>query len=716
VLLQHPNGYAYRIYPGLAIYLLISIFAIVLNRLLHILLFALSFFGIGLESGYAQTDFHVHTLQNTPKPFSIGRFITFYEDTHNQLSFDEVRQQRFTGKDAEIPNFNITKSTIWGKIAFTTKESADWYMCLDPATYNEIRFYSSNNGGSWQEEQFGNAFPNAKRPLAVNHYYHRLHLQPGDTFLVYFRIQDYYPMQLDMKVGSLEAFIVSDHNANLYDGICYGIMLMMLLYNLYLYITQRTVIYLYYVMYIFFSMCFTAYLTGYALHFPEPLMVIIHFAPIVPPAGFGIFGLLFTLKLFNEALGKRLKRVIVIFMFIAGADMVMSAIPSLVYLSENIIQPLGLILGILCITSAITAVRKKQSSGIYYLVGFGAYMLSLFYLILTAQGVLVANSFTWHALVTGSALESIMLSFALGDKVKVILREKEKAQEDALHQAMENERLVKGQNAILEQKVKERTLELEEKNKEILDSIHYARTIQQTLLAQAAFLQEHLPEHFVFFKPKDIVSGDFYWSTVIHEPGPAQGDVYLAVCDSTGHGVPGAFMSLLNISFLNEAINEKNIFEPNEVFNHVRERLIDTISKEGGKDGMDGILVRIDAQRKKVQYAAANNSPVLVHNNELTILNADKMPVGKGERTGTFVLYEIDVQPGDTLYLYTDGYADQFGGPKGKKFKYKQLDDLIFGNHQRSSEEQKQLLEQTFTEWKGNLEQIDDVLVIGIRF
>jgi serine phosphatase RsbU (regulator of sigma subunit) len=687
-----------------------------LNRLFHILLFTLLFFGSGLQKGYAQSDFHVYSLQSTTKPSSIGRYVTFYEDKTNQLSFDEIRQQAFAGKNKDIPNFNITQSTVWGKIAFTAAESADWYMSLDPSTYNEVRFYSSNNRGAWQEEQFGNAFPNEKRPLAVNHYYHRLNLQPGDTMLIYFRIQDYYPMQLDVKAGQIEAFVVSDHNSNLYDGICYGIMLMMLLYNLYLYITQRSIIYLYYVMYVFFSMCFSAYLSGYALHFPEPLMVIIRFAPIIPPAGFGIFGLLFTLKLFNEALGRRLKKVILIFMCIAASDAVLSSIPGCVHLSENIIQPLGLLLGILCITSAITAVRKKQSSGIYYLVGFGAYMLSLFYLIFTAQGIFSATSFTWHALVTGSALESILLSFALGDKVKVILREKEKAQEDALLQAQENERLVKEQNAFLEEKVKERTMELEEKNKEILDSIHYARSIQRTLLAQAAFLKEHLPEHFVFFKPKDIVSGDFYWSTAIQETGPAQGDVYLAVCDSTGHGVPGAFMSLLNISFLNEAINEKNIFAPNEVLNHVRQRLIETISKEGGQDGMDGILVRIDKNRKKVYYAAANNSPLLIRNNELSILSADKMPVGKGEKSDPFVLHVIEVQAGDTLYLYTDGYADQFGGPKGKKFKYKQLDELILNNHKKNFEEQKQVLEKTFVDWKGNLEQIDDVLIIGIRF
>ncbi|MGZ4065057.1 MAG: tetratricopeptide repeat protein, partial [Bacteroidia bacterium] len=166
---------------------------------------------------------------------------------------------------------------------------------------------------------------------------------------------------------------------------------------------------------------------------------------------------------------------------------------------------------------------------------------------------------------------------------------------------------------------------ISEKNKEITDSIHYARRIQRALLASDTLLATHLKEHFVFYRPKDIVSGDFYWA--------AEKDrrFYLAVCDSTGHGVPGAFMSLLNTSFLNEAINEKNISEPHLIFNHIRQRLIEHISQDGAQDGMDGILICIDKASGKVSYCAANNAPVTIKNNTLTEHKADKMPVGKGE-------------------------------------------------------------------------------------
>ncbi|HLC84092.1 MAG TPA: tetratricopeptide repeat protein, partial [Bacteroidia bacterium] len=216
---------------------------------------------------------------------------------------------------------------------------------------------------------------------------------------------------------------------------------------------------------------------------------------------------------------------------------------------------------------------------------------------------------------------------------------------------------------------------VEEKQKEILDSIHYAERIQKTLLANHDEVNKVIPDSFVYFQPKDIVSGDFYWATHTQNKNGIE-QLYLTVADSTGHGVPGAFMSLLNISFLNEAINEKEIHQPNEVLNHVRKRLIE--SMEGRQDGMDAILMRFigSGGNMKIDYAAAHNAPLLIRNGELLHLKADKMPVGKGEKTDDFTLHSIEVKKGDLLYLYTDGYPDQFGGAQGKKFKYKQLEQF----------------------------------------
>ncbi len=254
---------------------------------------------------------------------------------------------------------------------------------------------------------------------------------------------------------------------------------------------------------------------------------------------------------------------------------------------------------------------------------------------------------------------------------------------------------------------------VEQKNTEILSSISYAKRIQSALLTSDLYLKKHLSDFFVLYKPKDIVSGDFYWGL------ENKGVFYLVVADCTGHGVPGAFMSLLNISILNEIIIERNISEPDKILNEARKDIIRSLNPEGGdesKDGMDCILCAFDFKANKLKYACANNSFYLVRNGEVIVSETNKMPVGKShDDTIPFAMHELSLQKGDTLYLITDGYADQFGGPKGKKFKYKQLQEVILNVSTMPASEQKEKLSNAFEAWKGALEQVDDVCIVGIK-
>jgi serine phosphatase RsbU (regulator of sigma subunit) len=255
---------------------------------------------------------------------------------------------------------------------------------------------------------------------------------------------------------------------------------------------------------------------------------------------------------------------------------------------------------------------------------------------------------------------------------------------------------------------------VEEKHKEITDSINYAERIQRSFLASSELLDSNLKEHFVFFQPKDVVSGDFYWASELSNK-----NFILATADSTGHGVPGAIMSILNISSLEKAV-EQGLLEPAEIFDHTRNTIIERLKKDGselgGKDGMDCSLISFDFINSKLTYSAANNPVWIVRENQIIELAPDKMPVGKHDKDHVpFTQHHLDLKKGDVVYALTDGLPDQFGGPKGKKFMYKKLKELLITISQEPMKIQKQILVETLNSWKGNLEQVDDVCLIGIR-
>ncbi|OFY84526.1 MAG: hypothetical protein A3F72_14060 [Bacteroidetes bacterium RIFCSPLOWO2_12_FULL_35_15] len=256
---------------------------------------------------------------------------------------------------------------------------------------------------------------------------------------------------------------------------------------------------------------------------------------------------------------------------------------------------------------------------------------------------------------------------------------------------------------------------VDEKQKEILDSINYAERIQRSFLATTEILDKNLKDYFVYFQPKDIVSGDFYWAAQL-----SNGNFALATADSTGHGVPGAIMSILNISSLEKSLEEEKLTEPSEILNHTRLKIIERLKKdgssEGGKDGMDCSLISFDFEKGKLSYAAANNPVWIVREKQLLEFAPDKMPVGKHDNDQIpFTQQTIELKKGDVVYALTDGMPDQFGGSKGKKFKYKQLKELLILISAEPMETQKQKLSDALNNWKGNLEQVDDITLIGIR-
>jgi serine phosphatase RsbU (regulator of sigma subunit) len=252
---------------------------------------------------------------------------------------------------------------------------------------------------------------------------------------------------------------------------------------------------------------------------------------------------------------------------------------------------------------------------------------------------------------------------------------------------------------------------VEEKNREILDSITYAKRIQSAILPQPKLVKEFLEDSFVLYKPKDIVAGDFYWLEVVGEI------VLFAAADCTGHGVPGAMVSVVCNNGLNRAVREHKLTEPDQILNKTRELVVEEFEKsdEEVKDGMDISLCALNTKTNTLKWAGANNPLWILRNGEIIENKGDKQPIGKHFDAKPFSLAEFQLDKNDIIYIFTDGFQDQFGGPKEKKFRAAQMKDLFLSLTSKTMEQQRKIIDTSFENWKGNLEQVDDVCIIGVR-
>jgi serine phosphatase RsbU (regulator of sigma subunit) len=273
---------------------------------------------------------------------------------------------------------------------------------------------------------------------------------------------------------------------------------------------------------------------------------------------------------------------------------------------------------------------------------------------------------------------------------------------------------LKEANQTLEQKVVERTKMIEAQKSELTSSIQYARRIQNALLPRNDEFARLFPSFFILSRPKDIVSGDYYWLGVKDDV------VVIAVADCTGHGVPGAFMSLLGVSFLNEILNKSVKIRANEILNQLRDQVIKSLHQTGkskeARDGMEIALCVVDKGKNKLQFSGAFRPLYLVRNGEIHEMNGDNMPIGIYEEDdNSFTNKEMQFYDGDIIYLFTDGYIDQMGGESRKTFRSQNFKKLLMDIHGESMQKQKDILETNYNVWKGPNDQQDDILIVGIK-
>jgi len=315
-------------------------------------------------------------------------------------------------------------------------------------------------------------------------------------------------------------------------------------------------------------------------------------------------------------------------------------------------------------------------------------------------------------LITYFVFVALILVTGLGYFVYVNYRNKKKAN-DILQ---EKNRLITLQKEEIQEQKEVAEMQRDQisyQKKHITDSIHYALRIQRAILPSLELFTDEI-EHFVLYKPRDIVSGDFYWVN-------KKDNLWIVIAaDCTGHGVPGAFMSMLGVSFLNEIVNNKNIHKPDQILNTLRDNIVSALKQEGAengvKDGMDITVCAMDYSTGVLEWAGANNPLFIVQDGVLNHVKADKMPVAIHEVMEPFTLHTFKLNKGDTFYTFSDGFVDQFGGSNQKKFLSKNFKDVIMTLQDKTMFEQGVKLDEVFEEWKKDVEQVDDVTVIGLRY
>lgn len=662
-------------------------------------------------------------LQDGMSITPLSGYIEIFVDSTTNMKIDEViNSGKFYLSREATPNLGITKSAVWVKFSLRNSGNATFLFETGNSGASIVDLYEVSSPNSIRKNTLTAIDDFKKRELGVNLDFFKLHIPKDSTQVYYVRYADVPPIQLILSVGTEDDYFGYSSLYNLLNGIFYGIIILMVIYNLFLFFSDMDFVYILYVLYTLLNGVFVAAINGYFVFFPKSIAHFLNSYETFTPALLGTFAMAFTLKFLEVK--KNIPKVywpysslVILVLCAFSLDLVGKH-----HLGMMFVQVAGLSFSLASMGIAIAIYRKKYKPARFYLIGFGAYLAGLFIYILLDAGVIHYNVIAKHSVQIGSAFEAILLSFAIGDKMHRFKMEKQIAQLEALNAAKENARIMSEQNIILEKKVEERTHALhvqsaiiEEKNKDILSSIHYAKRIQRALLASDTLLKNHLPEYFILYKPKDIVSGDFYWA----DEAP-DGKFLLLTGDCTGHGVPGAFMSLLNISIMHELTFSHQLSRPDLLLNTQRDAIIMSLNPEGAdeqsKDGMDCILCSFDFPNKKVEFALSNNPLWILRNGEIIEYKPDKQPVGlyEGEKKD-FTLHSASIQTGDIIYTFTDGFADQFGGPKGKKYKYSQLKEKLLSINSERMDEQKCILEKTFEDWKGDLEQVDDVLIIGIK-
>lgn len=529
-------------------------------------------------------------------------------------------------------------------------------------------------------------------------------------------------LNIPVNLWNERSFLMLSEKENLYNGLYYGVLAFVILIFSFFYRALRERSFLFFVLYVFFLFLLQFSLDGLATQFLWPDFPWLSSHAVMFSASLGVMFLSLYVRSFL-----RLHRWPLFYKIITAYIYVCALIFMLSFAEGEIYAWLYPFINVLTFSAIVVLFymmyaisKQKINIDKNFVIALLCITAGTFVFLLGNVNILENTLFVQYSMKMGSGLEVIFLSIAMANKYREFQEEKEKAQQALVRQLEEHNRLKDEINIKLEQTVRERTKELREKNEEIISSIRYARRIQKALTNYETRFEEIFKDSFAFVIPKDVVSGDFVWINRTYS-GDKLVHVF-ALADCTGHGVPGALMSVLATSVLNQSLNEPTVNSPAEALHFLDERVRGSLRQHGMneeiKDGLDIALCAYYVEDNSLVFSGARQNMILVRGEELTILKGSKSSIGHNvfSQEKYFENIKLENLEGTCLYLYSDGVVDQFDKNNMEKFKISRLKELLLRIAHFPMAEQKKIILDTLFEWKGEAEQTDDISMIGFRF
>ncbi|MCJ8289279.1 MAG: SpoIIE family protein phosphatase [Crocinitomicaceae bacterium] len=656
---------------------------------------------------------------------SVADQLTVFESIDSELSPSDflARKGTFEGRrmTKRSESFDFTASSFFIHFRLSNESLNDLQIVLETARpfTNRVNLYCVDTK---ETVYSGDAIPFDSKCLPSNFSALTLSVPSGETReYVLQLVSEGENLSIPVVFFDRKEYMDVDSNRHMFIGIFLGIFIFVIVIYLAFFAMLKERLFLIYVLYAAFSGLLQFAVDGYMHqfvftsggYFTQHCVIFI-------AGGTVILGMLYAIAYL--ALTGILKKIGSLIIALVLVTMVLSLIPDIhfeiTYRLINGFSLLGLIF--MMITGYIQGKKRKVSS--LFLVGLACLVLGGFVFILGNLGVIDSPFITQNALKTGTLVEMIFLSILMVGRYKTLQEEREKAQQELLVQLEEA-------NVKLEVQVIERTREIElqrvqlkEKNEDFIASVTYAERIQSAVLSNEEKFNNLLPDSFVFFQPKDVVSGDFYWiDTLGSENEEASNFTGYVTADCTGHGVPGALVSIIGNHLLEAGKLSNGLLSPGKALDELsigmNAALNSRYTSQQLRDGMDLTLCVLDKKERKLYFSGARNSVYVIRNGDLIELKGDRKSIGFNpkEESHEFQTQTLQLEIGDIIYTCSDGYADQFGGPKGKKFMSKRLKALFIEMSSLTLEEQKSTLKETLIDWMGELEQLDDILVIGVQ-